>query len=95
MGCLVLLLALLAPRLVIVLLALFSDFMATAYDSALWPILGFLFAPFTTLAYALAVNQAGGVHGVGWTLLIILAVLMDLSAGNEGRRHGSRRRNTS
>ena len=74
------LLALFAPRLVLLLVALFTDFLARAYDGWLLPVLGFFFLPLTTLAYAWAINSAGGIHGPGWTILIVLAVLFDLGA---------------
>ena len=86
MGCLMLLLALITPRVVIVLLAVFSDYLSRAYDSALWPILGFFFMPFTTLAYAWAKNAAGGVEGFFWIALMVIAVLVDVSALKEGAR---------
>jgi hypothetical protein len=91
MGCLLVLLALLTPRVVIVILAIFTRYLHTAYDTALWPILGFFFMPFTTLAYAWAQNAAGGVHGAFWVIVMIVAVLADLSAVKEGdRRRRSR-----
>ena len=43
MPCLIGCLALLAPRLVIVLLVLFSDFIGRAYQGIVWPLLGFFF----------------------------------------------------
>ena len=87
MGCLLVLLALITPRLVILLLTLFTDHLATAYDSALWPILGFFFMPFTTLAYAWARIAGGGVHGVFWVAVMVVAVLLDVGALREGSRH--------
>ncbi|MFG0252934.1 MAG: hypothetical protein ACF8NJ_08690 [Phycisphaerales bacterium JB038] len=76
MPCLVGLLALLAPRVTIVLVVLFSDYIGRAYETVLWPLLGFFFLPTTTLAYAWA-RHGGGVEG--WRLVIVvLAVLIDL-----------------
>ena len=45
------------PRLVIVLVVIFSDYIGRAYEGFLWPFLGFLFMPVTTLAYAWAVYR--------------------------------------
>jgi len=74
LGCL----ALTAPRLVVALLFLFSDYLGRAYETNFWPFLGFLFLPWTTLAYAVAINQNHGDLG-GWYLaLYVLALLMDL-----------------
>jgi hypothetical protein len=54
-GCL----ALMAPRFAIVLVVLFSDYIGQAYQTFVWPFLGFVFMQFTTLAYAWAINGAG------------------------------------
>lgn len=88
MPCLLILLALGLPRLAIVLLFLFSDYLSRAIHSGLWLILGFFFMPFTTLAYAFAKNHHGSVDG--WYLaLVIVAVLLDFGAlggGTEARK---------
>ncbi len=49
-----------------------------------WAILGFLFLPWTTLAYLYVFP--GGVTGYEWIILII-AVLFDLSGHGGGYRH--------
>jgi hypothetical protein len=77
MPCILGLIAAFFPRFVIIALAIFSDYLPRAFGGWLWPILGFFFAPFTTLAYAFAKNANGAVDG--WYLaLLILAILMDL-----------------
>ncbi|MCC7406992.1 MAG: hypothetical protein IT442_02910 [Phycisphaeraceae bacterium] len=77
MPCLMAILALVFPRLTILLVWLSSDYFSRAYQTALWPVLGFFFMPLTMLTYALAKNQAGAVDG--WYLvLVVLAVLIDL-----------------
>ncbi len=78
MPCLVVLIALAFPRLALFLLWLFSDYLHNAYQTVLWPVLGFIFMPFTTLAYAAAMNENGGVSGI-WLVLVIIGVLADLS----------------
>ena len=78
MPCLLGCLALATPRLVIVLVAIFSRYLHDAYQTALWPILGFLFLPLTTLTYAWAWHIGNGqVHGIG-LIAVIIAVLFDL-----------------
>jgi hypothetical protein len=72
-GCL----AISAPRLVFVLVVVFSDYIGRAYHTALWPLLGFLFMPLTTLAYAWAINSGGSVEGIR-LVVVVIAVLMDL-----------------
>jgi hypothetical protein len=94
MPCLIGLIALLAPRLVIVLMWIFGNgYFGRAYQSRLWPLLGFLFMPLTTLAYAFAINSNGSVNG-GYLALVIIAVLVDLGllGGNEAGRRKRRRR---
>jgi hypothetical protein len=61
MACLVGCLALALPRVAILLVVLFSDYLGAAYQTILWPLLGFLFMPTTTLAYAWAINSRGSV----------------------------------
>ncbi len=62
MPCLVALLAFFAPRLTMILMVIFGDYLGRAYETTLWPLAGFFFAPYTTLAYAYSVNTSG--HGV-------------------------------
>jgi hypothetical protein len=90
MGCIIALIALITPRLVMVLICLFSDWFTRAYESALWPFIGFLFMPYTTLAYMTAMlNNHHQVSG-GWLVLLIAAVVIDI--GNWGGSHHSARR---
>jgi hypothetical protein len=77
MPCLVGCLALSAPRFAIVLVVLFSDYIGRAYQTVLWPFLGFLFMPLTTLAYAWAINTRESVEGVH-LVVVVIAVLIDL-----------------
>lgn len=50
-----------------------------AYESTIWPLLGFLFMPWTALCYAGKVNFDGsGEWPVSWTILMVIAVLVDL-----------------
>lgn len=75
------------PRILIVVLALFTDFLARAYDTILIPLIGFFILPTTTLMYAWAVNSRGGVEGPFWLLMMAVAVLFDIgSLGWETKR---------
>ena len=91
MPCLVALLALAAPRAVIVLLVIFTDYIGRAFDSVVWPLLGFIFLPTTTLAWAWAHNTRGEVGGVH-AIIVVLAVLLDLGVIGSGRSWFLRRR---
>lgn len=84
-GCL----ALMAPRFAIVLVVVFSDYIGRAYETMVWPFLGFLFMPLTTLAYAWAINSRGSVGGVQ-LVVVVIAVLVDL--GLLGGSAASRKR---
>jgi hypothetical protein len=80
MPCLLVLIGLMLPRLALVLLALFKTtyLVPGAFASLIWPVLGFFFAPYTTLAWAFAMNANGGaVNGI-YLVLVIIAVLADL-----------------
>lgn len=91
MGCLLGCIALVAPRVTIVFVVVFSDYIGRAYATTLWPLLGFFFMPLTTLAYAWAINSYGSVSG-GSLVVVVLAVLLDLGlvggGGASARRRG-------
>ena len=53
-----------------------TRWVGVAFDSAIWPILGILFLPWSTLMYVLV--APGGVVGFDW-LWLGLAVVGDLS----------------
>ena len=80
------------PRIVIVLVWLFSDWLEAAYTTWLWPVLGFFFLPLTTLAYAAAwhMQPSGSVSGLG-VALIVVAVLIDIGMIGGGA-HGAKSR---
>ena len=84
MQCLLGCLAFLAPRVTIVVLQLTTGYVLRPYQTLLWPVLGFLFLPLTTLAYAWAMNTAGRVEGVR-LVVVVLAVLLDLGLIGKGR----------
>ena len=95
MGCLGVLLALLTPRFVVVVVWLFSDYLNRAFESGWWPVLGFVFLPTTTIAYAVARNsfttQGGGLEVFG-VIAIMIGVALDLGLlGGSGRGIGKRR----
>lgn len=88
MCCLLVLLALVGPRLVLVLLWLLTDYLSRAFDTFVWPLLGFLFLPWTTIASAFAQNELGGLSGPG-IIVLLLGLLVDVGAiggGARGRR---------
>ncbi|MHC4414883.1 MAG: hypothetical protein ACYS0G_06330 [Planctomycetota bacterium] len=86
MSCLVGLVALVAPRLAIILVVIFSDYIGHAYHTVIWPLLGFFFMPLTTLAYAWAINEGGSVSGIH-LVVVVVAVLIDLGVIGGGASH--------
>jgi len=92
MPCLIGCLALFAPRVTIILVAIFSRYLHDAYDTLLWPILGFFIMPMTTLAYAWAWHLGTGqVNGLGY-VIITLAVLFDLGLLGGGGSKSTRKK---
>jgi hypothetical protein len=87
MPCLVLIIFLAFPRIALVVLFLFSNYLQHAYHGLLVPLVGFLFLPLTTLAYAWMANTRRPVDGVNLIILIV-AVVIDLG----GLGHGVSRR---
>ena len=86
MPCLIGCLALATPRLALVLVVLTSDYIGRAYQTTLWPFVGFLLMPLTTLAYAWAINSRGSVSGFALAV-VVLAVLSDLGLLGGGAHH--------
>ena len=77
MTCLMALMAMAFPRVAIILVVIFSDYIGTAYQTTIWPLLGFFFMPVTTLAYAWAMHSSGSVAG-GQLVVVVIAVLIDV-----------------
>jgi len=86
MQCCILILALGTPRVALFLVWLFSDYLGYAYAGIVLPVLGFFFAPLTTLAYAWSMHTYGGMHGLG-AVVVVIALLVDLGViGGASRR---------
>jgi len=80
-----------APRLYLFFMLIFTSQIGRAYDSMIWPVLGFFFMPYTTLAYTVAINQGGALHGF-WMALFVFGILMDAGAFGWLSRNQRRRR---
>jgi hypothetical protein len=83
-GCFAIVLALLMPRVVMVVLWIFTGYLGRAYEGFLLPLVGFFLFPTTTLAYAVAQNETGGLEGWGLVLFIV-GVALDLGLWGRGR----------
>ena len=90
MPCLFAVFALMTPRLVIVVLWLFSNWVVGVFDNLLWVILGFIFLPTTLLWYTAVQHWFGG----EWTLWpivgLVIALLIDVSPASGKRANGKR-----
>lgn len=76
-----------SPRLVLFILWLVTDYISSAFESSLWPFLGFVFMPWTTLWCAYVYSNGG--FGVFSAIILVFCVLVDLGekehvrSGNE------------
>jgi len=86
MPCLLLILVLAFPRIVLLLLFFLSNYLERAYHGLIIPLLGFLFLPLTTLAYAWMVNNNQPTAGVNLVILLV-AVVIDLGGLGGGEYH--------
>jgi hypothetical protein len=86
MPCLVLILFLAFPRVCLVAMFLFSDYLGRAYHGALIPVLGFFFLPLTTIVYAWEINSRMPLEGVN-VLILVVAVLIDVGGLGGGEYH--------
>jgi hypothetical protein len=90
MGCLLLIGFLAFPRIALLLLFFFSNYLERAYHGLLIPLLGFLLLPLTTLAYAWMVNTGQPTEGIN-LLILVVAVVIDLGGLGGGEYHRRRR----
>lgn len=87
MPILLLIFALFVPRVVIVLLWLFSTWFQGVFDTFIIPVLGFIFLPYTLLWYTVVQNAYGGEWGILQVVIMALAIAFDLApAGKKYHR---------
>ena len=89
MPCLFALIALATPRLVIILLWVFSSWFNGLFSTPLWPILGFIVLPTTLLWYTAVLHWWGGMWSLWPIVGIVIALMIDLSPAG-GRRRGTK-----
>ena len=61
---------------------LLTDWFGRGFETQVWPILGFVFMPYTTLAYLGAMLNNNHTLSGGWLALFIVAIIVD--AGHWG-----------
>ena len=79
MCCLALSAGFIGPRFALLIWWIFGDKVDVAFDGWIWPLLGLLFLPWTTIMYVLAWGPLDGVSGAGW-LLVALGVAFDIAS---------------
>jgi hypothetical protein len=84
-------LALLAPRIAIGLLWIFTNWFDGLFTSSLWPVLGFIFLPTSLLWYTVVLHLFGGVWSLWAILGLVIAFIIDVSPAREHRRFVGRR----
>ncbi len=89
MPCLFLVLGLAFPRVILVLLYLFTHMLQRAYSTFLIPLLGFVFLPLTTLMYAWMVNTGLPIAGF-YLVALVICVVADLGLLGGGARSRGR-----
>lgn len=86
MPCLLLILLLAFPRIALALLFFFSNYLERAYHGLILPLLGFVFLPITTLAYAWMVNTREPIAGIN-LLILVVAIVIDVGGLGGGEYH--------
>ena len=86
MPCLVVVVALAAPRLAVALLWFFTRWFEGLFPTLLWPILGFVFLP-TTLLWYTAVQRWFAGQWTLWPIVgLVVALAVDVSPAGGSRR---------
>jgi len=67
------------PRVALVAVFLLTDWFARAFENRLWPLLGFVFMPYATLAYLAAMLNNNHALTGGWMALLIGAIVVDVA----------------
>lgn len=89
MGCLYLILALISPRLLLGAMWLFSPYVQpNAFKFWLWPLLGLIFMPWTTLATVWGLNTHFGLLQIA---AIVVGVFLDFGTNGDAERRRRQR----
>ena len=81
---LILIVGLFLPRLVTGLLYFLSNWFTGVFETWYWPILGFIFMPYTLLWYSIVSNWFGGVWGPLQFIILLLTIIADISSNAKG-----------
>jgi hypothetical protein len=86
MGCLIVLMALIGPRVALLFTWIVTNLVDRAFEGILLPLLGLILLPWTTFLYVLVYNPIEGVSVLGW-VIVALGVLVDLGSYGAGARN--------
>ena len=84
MGFILVVIALAVPRVLLVIAFLMTNWFGRAFETRLWPLLGFLFMPYATLAYIAAMLNNNHALTGGWLVLFIAAIVVDVTHWGTG-----------
>lgn len=79
-------LALFLPRLVTAYLWVFTEWFSGVFETRFWPILGFIFMPYTTIWYSAVSNWYDGAWGFWQIVVLIIAIIFDISSNSKGTK---------
>jgi len=78
MGCMIALFLFLSPRLLMFAIFVFTNWFSQSFSSCFSPVLGFLFLPYTSLAYMWAMIQTNSAISGFWIITILFAFIIDV-----------------
>ena len=77
MCCLFGIAGLIGPRVALAVWWIFGTKIDVVFSSWVWPLLGLILLPWTTLFYVIAWSAIGGVNGAWW-IFVALGVVLDI-----------------
>jgi hypothetical protein len=86
MPLLLILFALVVPRITILVVWFFSNWFQGVFNTVLWPILGFIFLPTTLLWYTAVHHWFGGQWDVLPIVGLVVALIIDISPARPRRQ---------
>ena len=79
MGFILAVIALAVPRILMFFILLLTHWFSLAFETRVWPIMGFIFMPYATLAYLAAMLNNNHILSGGWLALFVVAIIVDVS----------------
>lgn len=76
-GCFLAMAAAFVPRVVLIIMWIFGWRINAAFDTFIWPLLGLIFAPYTTIMFVLTWSPVTGIAGWDW-VWIAMGVVLDI-----------------